>query len=47
MISHLMKYIQDLIEGIGKQGDILIGMSTSGNSKNVTKALEQAKKTRS
>ena len=33
-----------LIEGIGKQGDILIGMSTSGNSKNVTKALEQAKK---
>ena len=33
-----------LIEGIGKQGDILIGMSTSGNSKNVTKALDQAKK---
>ena len=33
-----------LIKGIGKDGDILIGMSTSGNSKNVTKALEQAKK---
>ena len=33
-----------LIKGIGQDGDILIGMSTSGNSKNVTKALEQAKK---
>lgn len=33
-----------LIQGIGKQGDILIGMSTSGNSNNVIKALEEAKK---
>ena len=33
-----------LIQGIGKQGDILIGMSTSGNSKNVINALEEAKK---
>ena len=33
-----------LIQGIGKQGDILIGMSTSGNSKNVIKSLEEAKK---
>ena len=33
-----------LIKGIGKQGDILIGMSTSGNSKNVIKALKEAKK---
>ena len=33
-----------LIQGIGKQGDILIGMSTSANSKNVIKALEEAKK---
>ena len=33
-----------LIQGIGKQGDILIGMSTSGNSKNIIKALEEAKK---
>ena len=33
-----------LIQGIGKKGDILIGMSTSGNSKNVIKALEEAKK---
>ena len=33
-----------LIQGIGDKGDILIGMSTSGNSKNVIKALEEAKK---
>jgi D-sedoheptulose 7-phosphate isomerase len=33
-----------LIEGIGKKGDVLIGMSTSGNSKNIVRALEQAKK---
>ena len=33
-----------LIQGIGEKGDILIGMSTSGNSKNVIKALEEAKK---
>ena len=32
-----------LIQGIGKKGDILIGMSTSGNSKNVLLALKQAK----
>ena len=28
-----------LIQGIGKQGDILIGMSTSGNSKNIIEVL--------
>ena len=33
-----------LIQGIGKKGDVLIGMSTSGNSNNVIKALEEAKK---
>ena len=33
-----------LIQGIGKQGDILISMSTSGNSKNVINALKEAKK---
>ncbi len=32
------------LEGVGKQGDILIGLSTSGNSKNVVLAFEQAKK---
>ncbi|NQT25814.1 D-sedoheptulose 7-phosphate isomerase [candidate division KSB1 bacterium] len=31
------------IEGLAKQGDILIGISTSGGSKNVIKAMEMAK----
>ena len=31
------------VEGIGKKGDILIGLSTSGNSKNVILAFNQAK----
>lgn len=30
------------VEGIGRTGDVLIGLSTSGNSKNVLKAFEQA-----
>ncbi|MGD0711469.1 MAG: D-sedoheptulose 7-phosphate isomerase [Bacteroidales bacterium] len=33
-----------LVKGIGKKGDILIGLSTSGNSKNVIKAFETATK---
>lgn len=33
-----------LIEGTGKHNDVLIGLSTSGNSKNVVKAFETAKK---
>ena len=32
------------IEGLGKKGDILIAISTSGKSKNIIKAIEQAKK---
>ena len=32
------------VRGLGKNGDILIGISTSGNSKNVVKAIEAAKK---
>ncbi len=32
-----------LIRGIGKQGDILVGLSTSGNSVNICKAFEQAR----
>ena len=32
------------VEGIGQEGDILIGLSTSGNSRNVVRAFEQAKK---
>lgn len=31
------------VEGLGKKGDVLIGISTSGNSTNVVKAIEQAK----
>jgi D-sedoheptulose 7-phosphate isomerase len=32
-----------LIDGIGLPGDVLIGLSTSGNSKNIIKAFETAK----
>lgn len=32
-----------IIEGIGEKGDILIGLSTSGNSANIVKAFEAAK----
>jgi D-sedoheptulose 7-phosphate isomerase len=33
-----------LIKGIGNAGDVLVGLSTSGNSKNIVNAFEQAKK---
>jgi D-sedoheptulose 7-phosphate isomerase len=33
-----------LIDGIGDQGDVLIGLSTSGNSANIIKAFETARK---
>lgn len=32
------------IEGLGRKGDVLIGLSTSGNSKNVIRAFESARK---
>lgn len=32
-----------LVEGIMQEGDVLIGISTSGNSKNIVKAIETAK----
>ena len=32
-----------MIKGSGNAGDVLIGLSTSGNSTNILKALEQAK----
>ena len=35
-----------LIDGIGKEGDVLVGLSTSGNSKNIIKAFETAKQKR-
>lgn len=31
------------VEGIGRKGDVLVGISTSGNSKNVIKAFQKAK----
>jgi D-sedoheptulose 7-phosphate isomerase len=32
-----------LVKGIGKKGDVLIGLSTSGNSQNIVNALKKAK----
>jgi D-sedoheptulose 7-phosphate isomerase len=32
-----------IIKGIGKPGDVLVGLSTSGNSANIVKAFEMAK----
>lgn len=31
------------VEGVGESGDVLVGLSTSGNSRNVLKAFEQAR----
>jgi D-sedoheptulose 7-phosphate isomerase len=33
-----------MIRGMGKPGDVLVGLSTSGNSVNIIKAMEEAKK---
>ena len=35
-----------LIDGIGEEGDVLVGLSTSGNSANIIKAFETARKKR-
>jgi len=35
-----------LIEGIAKEGDIVVGLSTSGNSANIVKAFEAAREKR-
>lgn len=32
-----------LIKGVGRRGDVLIGLSTSGNSENIVRAFETAK----
>lgn len=32
-----------MVKGIGRTGDVLIGLSTSGNSANIVKAMEQAR----
>src|ERR1017187_9747527 len=33
-----------IVKGVGKPGDVLVGLSTSGNSVNIIKAVEQAAK---
>jgi len=38
------KIYSRLIEGIAQKGDVLIGLSTSGNSQNILKALDIAQK---
>jgi D-sedoheptulose 7-phosphate isomerase len=40
--SYEMVYSR-LIKGIGRKGDVLIGLSTSGNSGNIVKAFETAR----
>jgi D-sedoheptulose 7-phosphate isomerase len=35
-----------ILKGIGNEGDVLIGLSTSGNSKNIVKAFEMAREKR-
>jgi len=35
-----------IIDGIGQEGDVLIGLSTSGNSKNIITAFEKAREKR-
>lgn len=35
-----------LVRGMGREGDVLIGISTSGNSKNIVKAIEMANQKR-
>jgi D-sedoheptulose 7-phosphate isomerase len=35
-----------LLKGMGREGDILIGLSTSGNSKNIVRAFEAARELR-
>jgi D-sedoheptulose 7-phosphate isomerase len=33
-----------IVKGIGKPGDVLVGLSTSGNSVNIVNAMEQSRK---
>lgn len=36
-------YYQRMVEGLGREGDVLIGVTTSGKSKNINMALEVAR----
>ena len=42
MISALKMFFRG-VEGLGNMGDVLLAISTSGNSKNIIKAVETAK----
>jgi D-sedoheptulose 7-phosphate isomerase len=37
-----VKVYSRMVKAIGKEGDVLVGISTSGNSENIIKAIEQA-----
>ncbi len=37
------KVYSRVVEGVGHSGDVLVGLSTSGNSQNITNALQTAK----
>ena len=43
MITVLMKFFFQDNKGIGNKGDILYATSTNGKSRNVIKAIEEAK----
>ena len=38
-----MNMYSRFVEAVGKEGDVLFGLSTSGNSKNILNAIEAAK----
>lgn len=40
---HYENYFERMVMGLGKAGDILIGISTSGNSANIVKAMTAAR----
>jgi D-sedoheptulose 7-phosphate isomerase len=42
--SHFEDIFSRQVESLGKEGDVLFGLSTSGNSENVIKAFEEGKK---
>ncbi|MDU5823003.1 MAG: D-sedoheptulose 7-phosphate isomerase [Haemophilus parainfluenzae] len=44
-VSHLscVSVFSRFVEAVGKEGDVLFGLSTSGNSKNILNAIEAAK----
>jgi D-sedoheptulose 7-phosphate isomerase len=41
---HFDQIFSRQIEALGQPGDVFLGISTSGNSKNIVKAIHQAKK---